>query len=77
MIVEVTRGMIRLAVGGREVQLEGELLNRSPDGPDFVVFSGMLKKWSDATPITDADRRQILDDLRVSARTKGLRIEIE
>ena len=69
--------MIRLAVGGREVQLEGELLNRSPDGPDFVVFSGMLKKWSDGTPITDADRRQILDDLRVSARTKGLRIEIE
>jgi hypothetical protein len=77
MITHMTRGSIELEVDGRKVTVNGEALLPGHGSPDFVAYGDLLSSWDDGEPLSDADKRTVLEDLRASAKARGITIEIE
>jgi hypothetical protein len=77
MITHMTRGSIELEVDGRRVTVNGEAFLPGHGSPDFVAYGDLLTAWDDGEALSEADKRAVLDDLRQSARARGITIEIE
>lgn len=77
MIVEFTRGHVRLEIDGRTVTIGGEAYLRGHGSPDFVAEQDTIKTWDDGSTVTDPELEMILADLLASATERGLTFEIE
>ena len=79
MILEFTRGHIRMTFEGRTVTIGGEALLPGHGSPDFVVYANSLNNFDapDSGAISGATRERILMQLAQELRARGTRFEIE
>jgi hypothetical protein len=79
MILEVTRGHIKLKYKDRIITILGEALLPGYGSPDFVVYSNSITHWDDDSniPIDRDQKEKILDLLKKDANERNLSIEIE
>jgi len=79
MIIEVTRGHIKLKYKDRIITILGEALLPGYGSPDFVVYSNSITHWDDdpSTPIDHDQKENILELLKKEANERNLSIEIE
>lgn len=79
MIVEWWRGHITLEIDNRRIRVGGEGYRPPPGSPepDFVVYLRTIKNWEDGTPVTEAERAAVLDEIRSAAAKSGTKVEFE
>lgn len=79
MIVELTRGHIKMTFEGRTVTLEGEALLPGYGSPDFVVYADRIVRFDppDDGPIDEVTRERILRQLGEELRARGTTFEID
>jgi Immunity protein 74 len=69
-IINVSRGYLRLRVGERTMKLSGEAM-ASGSPVNFYADLVSIKQWEDSTPVTDAERDEIVRELPEVARKRG------
>ena len=74
-LVGVTRSEIRVAVDGRTATVQGEMMARTRQGPDFVVYGAT--SWDDGAAVTDKDAERIRSVLQEAAEASRWRLEFD
>ena len=80
MILEMTRGHIKLKVGERTVTIYGEALLPSSGEPDFVCGRNSIKAWEpphEKEPLTEEARDQIIEMIRKELAEKKMTLEVD
>ncbi|WP_180727632.1 Imm74 family immunity protein [Paraburkholderia largidicola] len=80
MILDVSRGHIRVKIGNRVVTVQGEMFFPGNDKLGFVVFSDSIKFWDppdQTSPVLSSEKNLILDDIRADFDRGGHTLEIE
>ncbi len=80
MIIEITRGHIRLEIDQKTVTVQGEALLARYGELDFVLYSSSIGCWDApyASEVIDATmKRRILDEVVADFQNRGMRVEIE
>lgn len=70
------RSHLRLELDGRSATVQVEAFLQGYDSPDFVAFPKQVE-WDDGSPISDEDRKRILQTLLASAEERGLTVTVE
>jgi hypothetical protein len=73
-ITWVNRGLIIVRINNKSVEVGGEVLLEHD--PDFMIFARSVTKWSDGTPITEAEKVALLDEVVKVAAERGWKFEI-
>jgi hypothetical protein len=80
MILEVSRGHIKVRIGERIATVSGEMFFPDNDKLGFAVYSRTIKYWDSPdqdVPITSAEKQLILDDIEADFAKGGHVLEIE
>ncbi len=80
MIIEITRGHIKLAIDQKTVTVEGEALLASYGGLDFVVYSDSIHHWDSPNAneaIDVAMKLRIIEEVVADFQNRGMKVEIE
>jgi hypothetical protein len=80
MILDVSRGYIRVKIADRVATVQGEMFFPGNDKLGFVVYSDSIKFWDapdQASTISSSERKLILDDIRADFDRGGHTLEIE
>ena len=80
MILDVSRGHIKVKIMGRIATVQGEMYFPGNDKLGFVVYSDSIKLWDppDQTlPISSAEKQLIVDDIRAEFISGGHTLEVE
>jgi len=79
MILEITRGHIRMEIEGKKITILGEAYFRGSGSPDFVVYSNSIRNWDapDSGYIDKYTKEKIIRELYKSMKEKNMTIEIE
>ena len=80
MIKHMTPSEVGFQVGDRSVTVDGEALMPSGGRERFVVYAFSIKGWNaphQNEPMTDADKRLILDGLQREISKRNTDVEIE
>jgi hypothetical protein len=80
MILEMTRGHIKLKVGDRTVTIYGEALLPSPGEPDFVCGRASIKTWDpphEKDALTEGARKQIIEMVRSELAKRKMTLEVD
>lgn len=79
MILELTRGHIRITFEGRMVTIQGEALLPGHGSPDFLIYANSIRNFDapDGSAIDLATRARILERLGDELRARGTTFEID
>ncbi|MHA6897176.1 Imm74 family immunity protein [Ralstonia pseudosolanacearum] len=80
MILDVSRGQIKVKIIDRVVTVQGEMFFPGNDKLGFVVYSDTIKFWDppdQALPISPAEKQLILEDIRADFAKGGHTLEVE
>jgi len=80
MILDVSRGHIKVKIIDRVVTVLGEMFFPGNDKLGFVVYSDSIKFWDppdQSSPISPVEKQLILDDIRADFTKGGHTLEIE
>ena len=66
--------LIIVTVGGRSLRVGGEVMEGHD--PDFLIYPDGIRTWSDGTPVSEAEKEQVLGDLVAEAARRGWVFEI-
>lgn len=80
MILEMTRGHIKLKVGEKTVTIYGEAMLPAPGEPDFVCSRNAIKAWDppdDEEPIDEGMCQKILALIREELAKKKMTLEVD
>lgn len=80
MILEVSRGHIKVKIGERTATIPGEMFFPKKDKLGFAVFSNSIKNWDppdQTSPITPEELAVILDEIRADFQKGGHTLEVE
>jgi Immunity protein 74 len=80
MILEVTRGHIRVGLLQKHVTISGEMFFSKNEKIGFVVYSDRIRSWDapdDNAVISDAEREYILCHIREEFKKGGHSLEVE
>ncbi len=69
-IIGMRRGWMRVAVGARTIRLTGEAM-ASGTPVAFYADLASIREWEDGTPVTAAERTEIVRELPEVARRAG------
>lgn len=79
-IIRTTPSSIKVKVGDRVAKLAGESFARGYGSPDFIIDSSSLKHWEEPLediPVSDLERREIIEFAIVTLRARGWDIMCE
>jgi Immunity protein 74 len=79
-IAYMTPGHIDFQFGERSVTLQGEALNPSSGGVDYVIYGFSIDRWNapkDDQVLTPAERKLVLETVLRELRAKGTVVEVE
>ncbi|MGY5810172.1 Imm74 family immunity protein [Rhizobium sp. LEGMi198b] len=80
MILDVSRGHIKVNILDRIATVQGEMFFPGNDKLGFAVFSDTIDFWDppdQALPISAAEKQAILDDIKAEFAKGGHTLEIE
>ena len=79
MILEITRGHIKLKIQDKHVTILGEALLPGYGSPDFIVYTNSIEHWDDNqnTKISPEEKDLILQVLKEDTKERNLAIELE
>ena len=80
MILDVSRGSIKVKLLERVATVGGEMFFPGNDKLGFVVYSDTIRFWDppdQAIPISPAEKQLILDDIQVDFAKGGHTLDIE
>jgi hypothetical protein len=80
MILELTRGHIRMQVEGKTVTIACEGYMRGQGSPDFDVYADSIRSWDPPNADVEIDQKtrdRILDLLREEMAKRKLTVEIQ
>ncbi|SEA67766.1 Imm74 family immunity protein [Paraburkholderia sartisoli] len=80
MILEVSRGHIKVKILDRVATVGGEMFFPGNDKLGFVVYSDTISFWSppdQAIPISPTEKQLILDDIKADFAKGGHTLDIE
>ena len=80
MILNVSRGHIKLKIADRIVTVEGEMFFPGNDKLGFVVYADSINFWGPpdkAVQVSMAEKKLILDDIKAEFAKGGHTLEIE
>jgi hypothetical protein len=80
MILDVSRGHIKVKILGRIATVGGEMFFPGNDKLRFVVYSDTINFWDppdQAVRISPAERQLILDDIKADFAKGGHTLDIE
>ena len=80
MILEVSRGHIKVKIMDRIATVQGEMFFPGNDKLGFVVYSDMIKFWDSpdqAVAISPTEKQLILDDIKADFDSGGHTLDIE
>lgn len=80
MILDITRGHIKVKIGGKTVTLQGEMFFPGNDKMGFVLYRNSIKNWDEPNqdlPITPDEVDAIMDDIRNDFAKGGHTFEVE
>ncbi|MBA5607390.1 hypothetical protein H3H36_18700 [Duganella sp. FT3S] len=80
MILEVSRGSIKVALAGKTVTVPGEMFFPAGDKIGFAISSNQIKHWDYPNQDVDLTEREIadvIDDIRADFELGGHTLEIE
>jgi hypothetical protein len=79
-ITNMTPGHIDFQFGERSITIQGEAMNSSSGGVDYVIYGFSIDRWNapnDAQALTAAERQLVLDSVLRELREKGTVVEVE
>jgi hypothetical protein len=60
-ITRIARSGVQIEYEGKLVTVPGEMLQRVPGSPDFVIYSKMMKQWdSPSSAEIDVDTKRLI-----------------
>ncbi|BCL90889.1 Imm74 family immunity protein [Ralstonia pseudosolanacearum] len=80
MILDVTRGHIRVQLLGRTATVQGEMFFPGNSKVGFVAYSDNLRFWDaphEALAISESDKQLIFEDIKADFGKGGHTLEIE
>lgn len=80
MVIEVTRGHIKVKIGERTATLQGEMFFPGNDKVGFVLYTNSIKSWDSPNQdesITPAEGQTIIADIQNDFARGGHTLEIE
>ena len=80
MILEVSRGHIKVEIRGREITVPGEMFFPPNDKMGFAVFKSEIKSWdssNDSDMLTKEEIEEVIKDIQEDFARGGHTLEIE
>lgn len=80
MILNVSRGHIKVKIADRIATVEGEMFFPGKDKLGFVVYADSINFWDppdEAIQVSIAEKQLILDDIKADFAKGGHTLEIE
>lgn len=80
MILEVSRGHIKVEIRGREITVPGEMFFPPNDKMGFAIFKNEIKSWdspNDSDMLTDEEIDEVIKDIQGDFAKGGHTLEIE
>lgn len=80
MILDVSRGHIKVKIMNRVATVQGEMFLPGNDKLGFVIYSDTIKFWDaphQAIPISATEKQLILDDIRADFDSGGHTLDVE
>jgi hypothetical protein len=80
MLLEVTRGHIKVKIGEKTATLQGEMFFPGDNKIGFVLYTNSIKSWDSPNhgqPISPADSQAIIADIQDDFTKGGHILEIE
>lgn len=79
MILEVSRGYIKVKIAGREITLPGEMFFLPNDKMGFAIFKNEIKSWdspNNSEMLTNREIEEVIKDIREDFAKGGHTLEI-
>ena len=80
MIVNITRGHIKIEINNRVAIVQGEMFFPEDNKLGFVVYSDTIRFWEkphESIPISNTEKQLILNDIAADFSKEGHTLEIE
>lgn len=80
MILDVSRGHIKVKIMNRVATVQGEMFFPGNDKLGFVIYSDTIQFWDaphQAIPISATEKQLILDDIRADFDSGGHTLDVE
>ncbi|WP_406868198.1 Imm74 family immunity protein [Paraburkholderia fungorum] len=80
MILDVSRGHIKVKIMNRVATVQGEMFFPGNDKLGFVVYSDTIKFWDapdQAVAISPTEKQLILDDIKADFASGGHTLDVE
>ncbi len=80
MILEVTRGSIKVAMAGKTVTVPGEMFFPDSGKMGFAIFRDQIRNWdypNQEIELTQNDVSEVINDIRVDFEKGGHSLELE
>jgi hypothetical protein len=80
MILDITRGHIRVSLAGKTASVGGEGYARGHGNPDFVIYRNTILAWDPPNQsewIDEATKDLILADIIAGLVDRGMTVEVE
>ena len=80
MIIEISRGHLKVRIGDRVTTVSGEMFFPSKEELGFIVYSESINYWDapkDKIQIHENEKKEILASITAEFKTKGRILEIE
>lgn len=80
MILEVSRGHIKVGLRGRVVTVPGEMFFPADDKLGFAVFEKEIKAWDspyESVLLASEEVQEVIDDIRQDFAKGGHTLEVE
>lgn len=80
MILEISRGHIKVEIRGRVVNVPGEMFFPPNDKMGFAIFKNEIKTWespSDSEQLTSDEIKEVIEYIRQDFAKGGHTLEVE
>jgi len=80
MIMEISRGHIKVRIKGRQVTVPGEMFFPPNDKMGFAIFKNEIKKWdppNDSEELTKDEIEEVILDIQNDFTKGGHTLEID
>lgn len=73
MIIQISRGFLRVNLANKIAHIEGELCFPPTENFEFIVYVNSIKNWEepfDKIEITEEEKEQLINDIKNEFRQK-------
>lgn len=80
MILDVSRGHIKVEIRGRVVTVPGEMFFPPNDKMGFAIFEKQIKAWdapNESEQLTTEEIKEVIEDIRLDFAKGGHTLEVE